>query len=248
MGSSPPEAGQPPQQQGAGPPGHPAEPAEAGPECKRRRRGPQHGEDTVAAATTAAAAPAAAAITAAAVPCGNDLDAAQPGWWLPQPHATLSPTESQDRPAAPLASCLSCALCHDLLREAITAPECSHTAVKLELRQAVGFQLLCDCYDCIDTRVEIGGNHNVCPVPGCGTVLGPNPFDHHRLLYDGLLDALVRKLYDCPLYRTSVRAGVLSTTGQSTNFVLHLGLRIAEDRDSDFWVMQGVAALCALDD
>ncbi|GFR42275.1 hypothetical protein Agub_g3172, partial [Astrephomene gubernaculifera] len=54
--------------------------------------------------------------------------------------------------------------------------------------------------------------------------------------------------YACPLYRTSVRAGVLSTTGQSTNFVLYLGLGIPPDTHPDFWVMQGVAALCALDD
>ena len=42
--------------------------------------------------------------------------------------------------------------------------------------------------------MEIGGNHNVCPVPGCGAVLGPSPFDHHRLVYDSLLDGLVAKV------------------------------------------------------
>jgi dynein heavy chain len=52
--------------------------------------------------------------------------------------------------------------------------------------------------------------------------------------------------YGCPLYKTSVRAGVLSTTGQSTNFVLHISLPCAKGTDPAFWIMQGVAALCAL--
>ena len=52
--------------------------------------------------------------------------------------------------------------------------------------------------------------------------------------------------YSCPLYKTSVRAGILSTTGQSTNFVLHVTLPIKEGTTSDFWVLQGTALLCAL--
>ncbi|KXZ53273.1 hypothetical protein GPECTOR_7g1167 [Gonium pectorale] len=112
----------------------------------------------------------------------EDLDVSQPEWWRPQPHATLDEADCQERPAAPLTRALSCQLCGELLREAMTAPECGHTY----------------CYDCIESRVEIGGNHNVCPVPGCGAVLGPNPFDHHRLLYDTLLDGLVRKIFPRP--------------------------------------------------
>jgi len=55
--------------------------------------------------------------------------------------------------------------------------------------------------------------------------------------------------YQCPLYKTSVRAGTLNTTGQSTNFVLHMGLKMPESqRDSSFWTLQSVAALCCLDD
>jgi dynein heavy chain len=52
--------------------------------------------------------------------------------------------------------------------------------------------------------------------------------------------------YQCPLYKTSVRAGVLSTTGQSTNFVLCVGLPAAPGTTSDTWVLQGVALLCML--
>ena len=56
------------------------------------------------------------------------------------------------------------------------------------------------------------------------------------------------KEYQCPLYKTSVRAGILSTTGQSTNFVICVGLPIRPGTDSDFWVLQGVALLCATND
>ena len=54
--------------------------------------------------------------------------------------------------------------------------------------------------------------------------------------------------YQCPLYKTSVRAGVLSTTGASTNYVLSISLPIAEHTNPDFWILQGVAALCNLND
>ena len=56
------------------------------------------------------------------------------------------------------------------------------------------------------------------------------------------------ELYECPVYKTSVRAGSLSTTGQSTNYVLNLSLPIVESTTPNFWVLQGTAALCALDD
>ncbi|KAG1666392.1 hypothetical protein FOA52_006501 [Chlamydomonas sp. UWO 241] len=55
------------------------------------------------------------------------------------------------------------------------------------------------------------------------------------------------KTYACPLYKTSVRAGVLSTTGASTNFVLHVRLPCAAGSAPDDCVLSGVAALCALD-
>lgn len=54
--------------------------------------------------------------------------------------------------------------------------------------------------------------------------------------------------YQCPLYKTNVRAGVLSTTGQSTNYVLNVSLPIRPDTDGDKWVLQGTALLCMLND
>lgn len=50
--------------------------------------------------------------------------------------------------------------------------------------------------------------------------------------------------YACPLYKTSVRAGTLSTTGQSTNFVLHMSLPIDPATTPSHWVLCGTAALC----
>lgn len=54
--------------------------------------------------------------------------------------------------------------------------------------------------------------------------------------------------YQCPLYKTWVRQGVLNTTGQSTNYVLNLSLPIVPTSTPDSWILQGVAALCALND
>ena len=53
-------------------------------------------------------------------------------------------------------------------------------------------------------------------------------------------------VYDCPLYKTSLRAGTLSTTGHSTNFVV--ALPIPTNLDQNHWIRRGCAMLCMLDD
>ncbi|CAG9467054.1 unnamed protein product [Pedinophyceae sp. YPF-701] len=57
-----------------------------------------------------------------------------------------------------------------------------------------------------------------------------------------------RTVYLAPLYRTPARAGVLTTTGQSSNFVLYLHLPMPGGASASKWILQGTAALCSTSD
>ena len=55
-----------------------------------------------------------------------------------------------------------------------------------------------------------------------------------------------RQHYNCPLYKTSDRRGILATTGHSTNFILDI--YVPSDVPPEHCVQRGVAMLSQLDD
>lgn len=54
-------------------------------------------------------------------------------------------------------------------------------------------------------------------------------------------------VYHCPTYKTSERAGILSTTGHSTNYVMPIALPMGRDTTAKHWVKRGCALFTQLD-
>eukprot|EP00924_Labyrinthula_sp_SR-Ha-C_P010247 snap_masked-scaffold_23-processed-gene-1.31-mRNA-1 protein AED:0.10 eAED:0.11 QI:0/-1/0/1/-1/1/1/0/4309 len=62
-----------------------------------------------------------------------------------------------------------------------------------------------------------------------------------------MLKEKTEKSYECPIYKTSDRFGILSTTGHSTNFVMFMNVPMKEGDRKNHWVKRGVAMLTLLD-
>lgn len=55
-----------------------------------------------------------------------------------------------------------------------------------------------------------------------------------------------RKKYECPIYKTTERRGVLATTGHSSNFVMFVQLNT--DKSPNHWINRGAASILSLND
>jgi dynein heavy chain, axonemal len=62
------------------------------------------------------------------------------------------------------------------------------------------------------------------------------PEQHRKQPVDGI--------YECPVYKTLTRAGTLSTTGHSTNFIMDL--EVNSTHTQTHWINRGVALVCSL--
>lgn len=73
------------------------------------------------------------------------------------------------------------------------------------------------------------------------------PYDHLPVLHF-LPEPYHKKpddFHSVPMYRTTIRAGVISSLGASSNYVLSVEMRSAQE--SDYWLLKGAACVCALE-
>lgn len=92
---------------------------------------------------------------------------------------------------------------------------------------------------------RMDAQRNVLMENALGQMSSPAP-----LIYFNPTDNFVPKPneYAMPLYKTSKRAGTLSATGHSTNFILTVYVPTPPKLTSDYWVLNGAAFVCDVDE
>lgn len=72
-------------------------------------------------------------------------------------------------------------------------------------------------------------------------------FSIHPTVGQGSKEALDDKpaYFKCPVYKTTDRQGFMTTTGHSTNFIMHVEL--PSKYPANHFIMRGCAAFCQLD-
>ena len=54
------------------------------------------------------------------------------------------------------------------------------------------------------------------------------------------------KIHSMAVYKTNIRAGTLSTTGHSTNFIISIDT--PTKKKPEYWILKGAAYCCAMND
>jgi len=77
-------------------------------------------------------------------------------------------------------------------------------------------------------------------------LFAPLPYLH---LLPCKADSIDKKAHvlQCPVYKTSERAGLLSTSGHSTNFIIHVALPIRREETPSYWIKRSAALFTTLD-
>jgi dynein heavy chain len=83
--------------------------------------------------------------------------------------------------------------------------------------------------------------HKKLRTPNVGEMMSLMPVIHFNCMAH--YSAVDLHDYQAPLYKTNLRAGVLNTTGQSTNYILDVGL--PTDEPPHFWILMATA-LCTM--
>jgi len=122
------------------------------------------------------------------------------------------------------------------------------------------YEVMVDGKFSLDTEAPDGAYCHGLYIEGCrwDTETATLEESHPKVLYSKIpfiwmkpakTDEIVEKhSYTCPVYKTTERFGILSTTGHSTNFVTMIEMPMQRRMESAHWVKRGVAMITQLND